>query len=448
MVTEVGIDILEQENIPREAVRQLRKKVCSSNEEREAMEKEAASLAQAIKRGKDPAKTKEDCLKLGIVLWIMGRAKEAIEALEEVKTRKAACYYLGKCYEGLGDYEKALELLEKARKEDTEEIDLEFDIVGVRRKAGQTKEALKKVEQLAKAHLSKEDEAEVHYLWGYCMEDMGEYAEVVSHYERALELNPEHAEALFRLAYNYDLEGEDAKAVEYYERCKNLSPSYTNVLINLGTLYEDRGEYEKAVACFESVLRAEPNHPRAGLYLKDAKSSLYMYYDEEKLRAQTKEGEVLNIPISDFELSVRSKNCLERMNIRTLKDLTMVTESQLLSFKNFGETSLSEIKNVLSQKGLRIGQALEEQKRLYPSPRSEQEAELLRSPISILELSARTAKALEKIGIHTVSEIVSKTEAGLLGLKGISGAHVEEINDKLTRWELSLREEEKETELE
>ena len=113
MVTEVGIDILGQESIPREAARQLRKKVSSSNEEREAMENEAASLAQAIKRGKDPAKVKEDCLKLGIVLWTMGRAKEAIEALEEVKTRKAACYYLGKCYEERGDYEKALELLER-----------------------------------------------------------------------------------------------------------------------------------------------------------------------------------------------------------------------------------------------------------------------------------------------------------------------------------------------
>lgn len=436
MVTEVGIDILEQESVPREAVRQLRKKVRSSDEEREAMENEAASLAMAIKRGKDPAKVKEDCLKLGMVLWTMGRAKEAMEALEEVKTRKAACYYLGKCYEELGDYEKALELLEKAGKEDAEEIDLELEVVGVQRKAGQTKEALKKIEQMAKAH---GNDAEVHYQWGYCTEDMGEYPEAMAHYEKALEIDPEHAGALFRLGYNYDLEGEDEKAVGYYEKCKELSPTYTNVLINLGTLYEDRGEYEKAVSCFEAVLRADPNHPRAGLYLKDAKSSLYMYYDEEKLRAQSKESEVLGIPISDFELSVRSKNCLERMGIKTLRDLTTVTESQLLSFKNFGETSLTEIKDVLTQKGLRIGQALEEQKRLHPTPRSEQEAELLNSPISILELSARTAKALEKIGIHTVEELVSKTEEELLGHKGISGSHAEEITEKLTRWELSLR---------
>jgi DNA-directed RNA polymerase subunit alpha len=443
MSTEVSIDILEQESIPREAVLSLRRKVYTSVEEKEAIEKEAERLASAVKRGKDPAKVKEDCLRLGIVLWILGRAKEAIEALEEVKTRKVASYYLGKCYEELGDYEKALELLEKARKEDTEELDLELDIVSAQRKAGQVNEALKKIERLAKAH---GDGAEVQYQWGYCMEDMGRYQEALSHYEKALEIDPEHAKALFRLAYNYDLEGEDEKAVEYYERCKKLSPCYTNVLINLGTLYEERGEYEKAVSCFESVLRAEPDHPRAGLYLKDAKASLYMYYDEEKLRSQTRESEVLNIPISDFELSVRSKNCLERMNIRTLKDLTMVTEIQLLSFKNFGETSLNEIKSVLSQKGLRIGQYLEEQKRLHPLARSAQETELIRSPISVLELSVRTTKALEKIGIHTVEDLISKTEQELLGHKGIRELHAEEVKEKLNRWELSLKREEKEGE--
>jgi DNA-directed RNA polymerase subunit alpha len=442
MGTEVGIDVLEQETIPREAVRQLRVKAYSSGEEREALEREAEGLVNAIKRGKDPAKAKEDSLKLGIILWILGRAKEAVEAMEEVKTRKVACYYLGRCYEELGDYERSLELLEKARREDTEELDLELDIVSVQRKAGKTEKALKRIEQLAKSHPPKVDGAEVHYLWGYCMEDMGEYPEAMAHYEKALEINPEHAGSLFRLAYNYDLEGEDDKAIEYYERCKTLSTTYTNVLINLGTLYEDKGEHEKAIACFEAVLRAQPDHPRADLYLKDAKASLYMYYDEEKLKAQTREGEVLNTPISDFELSVRSKNCLERMNIRTLRDLTMVTEEELLSFKNFGETSLSEIKIVLSQKGLRIGQGLEEQKGLYPLTRPREELELIKSPIFVLELSARTLKVLGKIGVQTVEELIAKTEGGLLSNKDIREWHVEEINEKLSRWGLSLRREE------
>ena len=56
-------------------------------------------------------------------------------------------------------------------------------------------------------------------------------------------------------------------------------------------------------------------------------------------------------PITDFELSVRSRNCLKKMNIRSLGDLLKTTEQELLSYKNFGETSLNEIKALLDAKG-------------------------------------------------------------------------------------------------
>ena len=47
------------------------------------------------------------------------------------------------------------------------------------------------------------------------------------------------------------------------------------------------------------------------------------------------------------------------MNIRTLGDLTRTTEAALLASKNFGETSLAEIKEMMTSKGLRLGMALE-----------------------------------------------------------------------------------------
>ena len=102
-------------------------------------------------------------------------------------------------------------------------------------------------------------------------------------------------------------------------------PTYINAVMNLGILYEDHENYEKAASCFEAVLRANPNQDRARLFLKDAKACRNMYYDEDIVKKKGEESEVLNIPISDFELSVRSKNCLERMNIKTLADLTKVT---------------------------------------------------------------------------------------------------------------------------
>ena len=85
-----------------------------------------------------------------------------------------------------------------------------------------------------------------------------------------------------------------------------------------------------------------------------------MYYDEDQARRIAKRNAVLDIPVTDFELSVRARNCLKKMNIRTLGDLVRITEAELLAYKNFGETSLKEIKDMLTAKGLRLGQALEE----------------------------------------------------------------------------------------
>ena len=71
-------------------------------------------------------------------------------------------------------------------------------------------------------------------------------------------------------------------------------------------------------------------------------------------------GQVLSIPVTDFELSVRSRNCLQKMGIMTLGDLCRCTEQELLASKNFGETSLVEIKEMLATKGLRLGQYAQE----------------------------------------------------------------------------------------
>jgi DNA-directed RNA polymerase subunit alpha len=66
-------------------------------------------------------------------------------------------------------------------------------------------------------------------------------------------------------------------------------------------------------------------------------------------------GELLQKPIEELDLSVRSANCLKNANIRTLGDLVQRTEREMLSTKNFGRKSLDEIKDVLSSLGLSFG---------------------------------------------------------------------------------------------
>jgi DNA-directed RNA polymerase subunit alpha len=65
--------------------------------------------------------------------------------------------------------------------------------------------------------------------------------------------------------------------------------------------------------------------------------------------------EKLRLPISELELSVRSSNCLREANIKTIADLVKKGEDEMLSFKNFGKKSLSEIKQLLAGMGLSLG---------------------------------------------------------------------------------------------
>jgi DNA-directed RNA polymerase subunit alpha len=212
--------------------------------------------------------------------------------------------------------------------------------------------------------------------------------------------------------------------------------------MNLAILYEDNNHYDEAHRCLEAVLRTSPNHARARLYMKDVESARSMYYDEDADRRGDRRNAVLDIPISDFELSVRSRNCLKKMNLRTLGDLLRTTESELLSYKNFGETSLNEIKALLGQKGLRLGQSLDDPKGAARRPAAVEGSaapEVLGKSVADLELSVRSRKALQRLNINTLGELTARTEAELLGCKNFGQTSLNEIKQQLTTFGVELR---------
>ena len=151
---------------------------------------------------------------------------------------------------------------------------------------------------------------------------------------------------------------------------------------------------------------------------------------------------MLDIPVTDFELSVRSRNCLKKMNIRTLGDLLRTTEQELLSYKNFGETSLNEIKALLAQKGLRLGQAADESKtavRRTTPVAGNVPPEILGKTVADLELSVRSRKALQRLNINTLGELASRTEDELLGCKNFGQTSLNEIKQQLGTFGMTLR---------
>jgi DNA-directed RNA polymerase subunit alpha len=133
------------------------------------------------------------------------------------------------------------------------------------------------------------------------------------------------------------------------------------------------------------------------------------------------------------------------MGIETLGDLVNITEAELLSYKNFGETSLREIKVILESKGLRLGSALEEEQvssAEISGPDAEEEEEdkvLLDKPVDDLNLSVRARKCLQKLNIRTLGELVQKTDAELLGCKNFGVTSLNEIRKALDNIGLYLR---------
>jgi DNA-directed RNA polymerase subunit alpha len=291
--------------------------------------------------------------------------------------------------------------------------------------------------------------ADYQYRLGYVRETQGRYEEAIEAYERALQLDATHRPTLFRLAYLYDLRGEENLAIDYYKQCVQNPPIHEGALINLGVLYEDVGRYDEAIDCFERVLQVNPNHGRARLFLRDAEASKQMFYDEEGERRRDKRNQVLEIPVTDFELSVRSRNCLKKMNIRTLGDLIRHSEQELLSYKNFGETSLQEIKDMLGSKGLSLGMAVEaREEKAAPAPSltaglfAPKPAVARGAATSVrvadLELSARSRKCLERLGIETLGELMALTDEKLLACKNFGETSLNEIKQVLRRYGLNL----------
>ena len=131
----------------------------------------------------------------------------------------------------------------------------------------------------------------------------GNPLEVTALYERAVEADRHHPGALFGLALENDRYGNDDAAMEMYKRAAASFPAHVGSLVNLGLLYEDREQYERAAQCYQRVLDTYPDHQRAALLFKDTEATHEQFYDDDAMKKRDRMGQVLSIPVSDFELS-------------------------------------------------------------------------------------------------------------------------------------------------
>jgi DNA-directed RNA polymerase subunit alpha len=364
-----------------------------------------------------------------------------VETLTHADGGALTHFYLGQAHLALDHYAEALTGYESAEKAGYGHDTVTLAKAEALRYMGKLDEALEVLNSLSGA---VEQTAEYLYQRATTVQlSGGSRTEIVGYLERAVAADGRHSGALFGLALENDRGGNDMYAKELYERAATQFPTHIGTLLNLGVLYEDLQEYERAKQCYQRILDVFPAHGRARLFLRDADASGDMYYDDEARRMQDRMEQILSVPVSDFELSVRSRNCLQKMGINTLGDLTHTSEQELLSSKNFGETSLVEIREMLQAKGLELGQFAaqrrDEEPPYNPEELSPDERALLDRPISDLNLSVRARKCMVRLGLSTVGELLRRTGDDLLECKNFGVTSLNEVREKLTIQGLKLR---------
>ena len=137
-----------------------------------------------------------------------------------------------------------------------------------------------------------------------------------------------------------------------------------NVAFNVKNIrVGQRGDYDQIVIKLSTDGTVKPEDALA-MAAKIVKECLtcFINFDEESEfdtgegdEAEEKLRKILNTPVEELELSVRSSNCLKMANIQSIGDLVQRSEEEMVKTKNFGKKSLAEIQNKLKSYGLGLG---------------------------------------------------------------------------------------------
>jgi DNA-directed RNA polymerase subunit alpha len=375
----------------------------------------------------------------GVGSYLLSRQGQADRLLSNVTKDGVAMYVHGQCLTSLNRPEEAAAKFDLAAKAGIDPVGCTLRRAGAIRAAGRVDEAERLLRSVAASAASR---AEYSFQMGCIWADRGDSLTAVEYFERAVDMDPHHSRALFWLAAENALRGNDDDAIRLYERSLSRPPFYIGALLNLGLLYEDRENYQAAAFCFRRIREYDPNNEFAELYLKDIEATQGMYYDEDQAKQEARLKQLLGRPVTDFELSVRSRNCLQAMNINSLGDLTEVSEQELLAGKNFGETSLMEIRELLAAHGLRIGQNLHKihsREHVVDQSLSPEEQAMMNKLVVDLNLSVRSRKCMSRLNIQTIGQLVQRTPDELLASRNFGVTSLNEIRQKLGEVGIRLR---------
>jgi protein O-mannosyl-transferase len=103
--------------------------------------------------------------------------------------------------------------------------------------------------------------AEAHYNLGIVLADQGRYIEALEHYRRALEIRPNYAEAHYNLGNLLAGQGQIAEAIEHFQRALEIKPDFAEAHYNLGAALARQGRNLEAINHYQQVIEIKPDFP-------------------------------------------------------------------------------------------------------------------------------------------------------------------------------------------
>ncbi len=194
--------------------------------------------------------------------------------------------------------------------------------------------------------------------------------------------NPDHVICHLNKGTQFDIELSIGKGRGYRPAEENKNPNGPLGEIAIDSIFtpirnvryavedfrvEQRTDYEQLQIEISTDGTIDPEHA-----LKEGAHILiqhFILFSDETIKLKTEEPErkkdvdenylqmrkLLKTPLTDLDLSVRAFNCLKAAEVKTLGDLVSYNIADLLKFRNFGKKSLSELEELVADKGLSFG---------------------------------------------------------------------------------------------
>jgi protein O-GlcNAc transferase len=101
--------------------------------------------------------------------------------------------------------------------------------------------------------------AEAYYNLGIALKGKGEIDEAITYYQKAIEINPFSAKAYYSFGNALKGKGQLDEAISYYQKAIELNPSFAAAYCNLGITLKEKGRLDEAISCYQTAIKLNPN---------------------------------------------------------------------------------------------------------------------------------------------------------------------------------------------